>query len=78
MKTFTCLDCPDRHPKCHASCEKYLAEKAKYEADKAEHKKDRDSQDYFSSRYSKQQAIGALRRKRLSGHKKVRLLGSKN
>lgn len=25
MVTYQCKDCPDRHLKCHATCEKYLA-----------------------------------------------------
>ena len=33
---FSCKDCPDRHPGCHAACEKYKAEKAAHEAIRAE------------------------------------------
>lgn len=29
-----CKDCEDRHPKCHGSCERYLAEKAKLQAER--------------------------------------------
>lgn len=31
-----CKDCPDRHPGCHGSCEKYKAQRAEYDAKKAE------------------------------------------
>lgn len=33
---FSCKGCPDRHPGCHAKCEKYNREKAAHEAEKAE------------------------------------------
>ena len=34
MPTFSCNGCvpPERHPGCHAKCEKYLKEKAAYDA----------------------------------------------
>ena len=27
----TCKDCPDRHVLCHASCQKYIEEKAEHD-----------------------------------------------
>ena len=27
-----CMDCPDRHPGCHGSCEKYMAWHERYQA----------------------------------------------
>ena len=32
-KIKCCLDCTDRYPACHDSCEKYIAEKAEYDAE---------------------------------------------
>ena len=37
-----CLDCPERHPACHDTCEKYKAAKQVWEAKKQSIKKTRD------------------------------------
>jgi hypothetical protein len=41
MAIFSCKGCPDRHPGCHSTCQKYLEEKAQYEELRAENAKKR-------------------------------------
>lgn len=36
-----CKDCQERHGGCHATCEKYIAQKAEHEAKKAEYREKR-------------------------------------
>lgn len=67
----SCMGCipPERHPGCHATCEKYLAEKAAHDKRKAEldQKKNVDVALYLS----RTERVGkALRKKR--GYSKTR------
>lgn len=39
-----CYQCPNRHPCCHSSCEKYIKEKAEYDAKVSELKKQKNIQ----------------------------------
>ncbi len=39
VKITVCKDCPERHPGCHATCEKYINQRAEYDAYKEEQRK---------------------------------------
>lgn len=67
---FTCCkDCPDRHPACHGTCEKYKAAKAKYRE-----YQDRESVDTRANAYNARRCamIAEIRRKKDNGRKRYR------
>ena len=39
-----CFECPDRHPGCHGTCEKYKQQRAEWDAKRAEQKKNQEAQ----------------------------------
>lgn len=45
MKTFTCLNCHDRHVGCHAECEKYKEARAALDDRNKVYRKDKDKRD---------------------------------
>lgn len=67
-----CFDCPDRHPGCHGTCEKYKKQRAEWDAKKVEQKKQADAKYglnsfYFDSVHKSTKRIN-YRRKYRKGH----------
>lgn len=60
MQNNPCMTCTERHEKCHATCERYAAAKAKHEKAKAERIKEMDYIGYVAdaSRRIKRKAKG--------------------
>lgn len=44
-----CMNCKDRHEKCHATCERYIAAKKKHETAKTERIKELDYIGYVAN-----------------------------
>ena len=44
MAYFSCKGCGSRHPGCHATCEKYIAEKKAWDDMMASHRKEKNIQ----------------------------------
>ena len=52
MSSNACLNCKDRHEKCHSTCEKYLKFKKELEELHEAKRKQYDLEDYYyNSRY---------------------------
>ena len=66
MAIKCCKDCvpPQRHSACHASCEKYLTEKAEYEKQKEAIKASRDNYNLTSYDFDEIAYAGSKRHKR--------------
>jgi hypothetical protein len=69
--TFTCYsDCPNRIPGCHATCEKYLGEKAKYNKQRATEKVDDSIRNYMVDKAMDLKNQRAIRKKGWAGYSK--------
>lgn len=60
----TCMDCKDRHPKCHSTCELYNAAKEEYTKLKSEYLKVEKARsaalEYYT--YTKTKRLGRVKR----------------
>lgn len=59
-----CMDCKERVPGCHSTCERYLSDKAKYDEAKAKIKAEREYDIYFSDRINEIQTKKLKRKKK--------------
>lgn len=59
---FSCMDCEDRHPGCHAVCELFKADREKYIKIRKKEHNFKIINNYFAERVIKNQGINAKKR----------------
>lgn len=67
MTVFTCMDCKDRYPGCHGSCETYQRERDLYTKQKVLDDANKQADAYLHDRLEESLDIIAKKRKSMRG-----------